>query len=173
MREVDIAITMDRPETGDVRLKKLTSYSLGIYGAPSYFKDQPRPASFADLPGQRWCGYIMDLLFTTELDLLTFGGQAITPRYRTTSVSAQLEAVRGGSVIAVLPCYMTLQHDGLERLLPDEVNIERSYWISVHGDQAGSPRIHALMEQIERHVHLDRSLFLPGGVRAENEPAEA
>jgi DNA-binding transcriptional LysR family regulator len=171
MREVDIAITMDRPETGDVRLKKLTPYALGIYGAPSYFKDRPRPSSVADLPDHRWCGYIMDLLFTTELDLLTFGGQAITPWYRTTSVSAQLEAVIGGSVIAVLPCYMALQREGLERLLPDEVSIERSYWISVHGDQADSPRIRTLMQQIERHVHLDKPLFLPSGVRAEGEPA--
>jgi ABC-type nitrate/sulfonate/bicarbonate transport system permease component len=39
MREVDIAITMDRPDTGDIRLKKLTSYALGIYGTPAYFKD--------------------------------------------------------------------------------------------------------------------------------------
>jgi DNA-binding transcriptional LysR family regulator len=113
----------------------------------------------------------MDLLFTSELDLLTFGGQAITPRYRTTSVSAQLEAVIGGSVIAVLPCYMALQHDGLERVLPNEVSIERSYWISVHGDQAGSPRIRTFMQQIERHVHLDKPLFLPSGVRAEGQPA--
>ena len=171
MREVDIAITMDRPETGDIRLKKLTSYALGIYGAPSYFQERPRPSSVADLPDHRWCGYIMDLLFTTELDLLTFGGQAITPWYRTTSVTAQLEAVRGGSAIAVLPCYMALQHDGLERLLPNEVNIERTYWISVHGDQADSPRIRTLMQQIERHVHLDRPLFRPGGARAEGEPA--
>src|SRR6201991_3859129 len=159
MREVDIAITMDRPDTGDVRFKKLTSYALGIYAGRSYFKDRPRPSSVADLPNHRWCGYIMDLLFTTELDLLTFGSHAITPWYRTTSVSAQLEAVIGGSVIAVLPCYMALQCDGLEGVLSNEVSIERSYWISVHSDQADSPRIRALMQQIERHVHLDRPLF--------------
>jgi DNA-binding transcriptional LysR family regulator len=171
MREVDIAITMDRPDTGDIRFKKLTSYALGIYGAAAYFKDRPRPLSVADLSSHRWCGYIMDLLFTTELDLLTFGGQAITPWYRTTSVSAQLEAVIGGSVIAVLPCYMALQRGGLERLLPDDVSIERTYWISVHGDQADSPRIRALMQQIERHVHLDRLLFLPVSAGAKGEPA--
>jgi DNA-binding transcriptional LysR family regulator len=169
MREVDIAITMDRPDTGDIRLKKLTPYALGIYAAPAYLSERPRPASIDDLPDHRWCGYIMDLLFTSELDLLTFEGQVITPWYRTTSVSAQLEAVVGGSAIAVLPCYMAEQRGGLERLLPDQVNIERSYWISVHGDLAKSPRIHTLMQQIERHVHLDRPLFLPPSVRAEVE----
>ena len=68
--QVDIAITMDRPDTGDIRFKKLTSYVLGIYGGPSYFEGRPRPSSVADLSDHRWCGYIMDLLFTTELDLL-------------------------------------------------------------------------------------------------------
>jgi DNA-binding transcriptional LysR family regulator len=89
----------------------------------------------------------------------------ITPRYRTTSVSAQIEAVAGGSVIAVLPCYMASQRGGLERLLPDEVSIERSYWISVHGDLVDSPRVRTLMQQIEQQVHRDRSLFLPGAAR--------
>jgi DNA-binding transcriptional LysR family regulator len=103
----------------------------------------------------------MDLLFTSELDLLTFDGQAITPRYRTTSVTAQLEAVAGGAAIAVLPCYMASQRGGLERLLAEQANIERSYWMSVHGDLAESARIRTLMHQIERQVHRDRSLFLP------------
>jgi DNA-binding transcriptional LysR family regulator len=161
MREVDLAITMDRPDTGDIRFKKLTSYTLGIYAAPSYFKNRARPSSIADLSGHAWCGYIMDLLFTPALDLLNFGPQTITPCYRTTSVTAQMEAVTEGSVIAVLPCYMASQRGGLERLLPKEVGIERSYWISVHGDLAHSPRVRTLMQQIEHRVHLDRSLFLP------------
>jgi hypothetical protein len=45
--------------------------------------------------------------------------------------------------------------------LPKHVNIERSYWISVHGDLADSPRVRALMRAIERRVHLDRALFVP------------
>lgn len=102
----------------------------------------------------------MDLLFTTELDLLTFGGQTITPWYRTTSASAQLKAVIDGSAIAVLPCYMVLQRDGLERLLSGEVSIERTYWLAVH--KANSPRVRTLVQQIERHVHLDKSLFPTG-----------
>ena len=68
---------------------------------------------------------------------------------------------------------MASQRGGLERLLPEQVNIERSYWISVHGDLAESPRIRTLMQQIEREVHRDKSLFLPSGVPAESELAAA
>jgi DNA-binding transcriptional LysR family regulator len=127
MREVDIAITMDRPDTGDIRLKKLTSYALGIYGTAAYFRDRARPATIEDLAEQTWCGYIKDLMFTSELDMMTFESQVITPRYRTTSVTVQLEAISSGSVIAILPCYMTAQRPTLERLVPELVNLERSY----------------------------------------------
>jgi len=161
MREVDFAITMDRPDSGDVRFKKLTSYALGIYGAPAHFENRSRPSTLEDLSDQSWCGYIKELLFTSELDLMTFESQVITPKYRTTSVTVQLEAVLSGSVIAILPCYMASQRGGLERILANQVSIERSYWISVHGDLADSPRVRALMQAVERQVHLDRPLFLP------------
>ena len=161
MREVDLAITMDRPDSGDVRFKKLTSYALGIYGAPAHFENRSRPSTLEDLSDQSWCGYIKELLFTSELDLMTFESQVTTPKYRTTSVTVQLEAVLSGSVIAILPCYMASQRGGLERILANQVSIERSYWISVHGDLADSPRVRALMQAVERQVHLDRPLFLP------------
>ena len=161
MREVDFAITMDRPDSGDVRFKKLTSYALGIYGAPAHFENRSRPSTLEDLSDQSWCGYIKELLFTSELDLMTFESQVTTPKYRTTSVTVQLEAVLSGSVIAILPCYMASQRGGLERILANQVSIERSYWISVHGDLADSPRVRALMQAVERQVHLDRPLFLP------------
>jgi hypothetical protein len=38
---------------------------------------------------------------------------------------------------------------------------------------ADSPRIRALMQQIERQVHLDRTLFLPATVPSEESPAKA
>jgi len=68
---------------------------------------------------------------------------------------------------------MVSQRSGPERILPDQVSIERSYWISVHTDLADSPRIRALMQQIERQVHLDRTLFLPATVPSEETPAKA
>jgi DNA-binding transcriptional LysR family regulator len=161
MREVDLAITMDRPDSGDIRFKKLSAYMLALYASSRYLESRERPRSVEELRNHGWCGYINELLFTSELDMLKFGGSVINPEYRTTSVTAQLEAVRGGSVIAVLPCYMGDQQPDFEIILPDEVCLERTYWISVHSDLSDSPRVRAVMEQIERWVRRDRALFLP------------
>jgi LysR substrate binding domain. len=70
--------------------------------------------------------------------MLTFGDTAITPYYRTTSVTAQLEAVKSGSAIAVLPRYMGDQYSEFEMVLPNEIGLERTYWIAVHHDLVDS-----------------------------------
>lgn len=160
LREADVAITMDRPGSGDVRFKKLSTYELGIYASQAYLREQARPETIANLTDHAWCGYVDDLLFTAELDMMTFGDVTVRPRYRTTSVTAQLEAVLSGAALAILPCYMAAPHPELERVLPASVRIERAYWISVHGDLADSPRVRLVMNEIERQVRSDRALFL-------------
>jgi DNA-binding transcriptional LysR family regulator len=159
-REVDLAITVDRPTTGNVRFTKLASCPLGIYGSKSYFKKCKRPESLEDLKHHLWCGYIVDLLFTEELYFLKFGETVIQPRYRTTSPIVQMEAICAGSVIGVLPCFMAKQRSELERVLRQQVNIERSYWLSLHEDLGNLPRVRCVMQEIERLVMLDRNLFL-------------
>ncbi len=45
-READIAITIDRPETGRLAVRKLTDYTLHLYGAKTYLdRHGPRPLS--------------------------------------------------------------------------------------------------------------------------------
>jgi DNA-binding transcriptional LysR family regulator len=161
MREVDLLITMDRPATGDIIFKELSSYSLAVYASAGYFRTKERPNSIGDLRNHCWCGYIDELLFTSELDMLKFGDIVINPLCRTTSVTAQLQAVKSGSAIAMLPRYMGDLQPGFEIVLPKDIDLERTYWIAVHHDLANSPRVRAVMQEVERWVHEDRALFLP------------
>lgn len=160
-REVDIAITLDRPAAGQVRVQKLTDYTLDLYGAPAYLARRGRPASLADLPGHVFAGYIPELLFTKALDF-TKGEDAVavTPLIRSTSVIAQLNAVLSGAALGVLPSFLAAGHDALECLLPDQVHLRRSYWISVHDDVRHLRRIKAVMEAITQVVRADRAIFI-------------
>lgn len=165
LREVDVAITMDRPGAGDIRFKRLSAYTLGVFASREYLRRYGRPETVDALQDHAWCGYIDDLLFTPELDMLQFGGSAIRPTYRTTSVTAQLQAVLAGTAMAVLPCYMADRFDELERLLPARIELERTYWLCVHGDLADSPRVRTVMAEIDRWVTEDRPVLLPGSAR--------
>lgn len=160
-REVDIVIGPNRPASGDLRLRKLTTAGVSIYAAPDYFAGRPPPQSIADMKGDLWCGYIEELLFTEVLDMMTFDDTVIVPRYRTTSVTAQLAAVLGGRALAVLPIYMAHRVSGLVPVLSDQLKIELTYWMSVHNDLARSPRVRAVMDGIEALVQADRELFVP------------
>ena len=159
-REVDLVICLDRPVTGDVRYKKLTDLEFGVYGSPAYFELRDRPASRDDLSGETWCGYIRELLFTPELEMLP-GVAEESMRYRTTSMTAQLGAVLGGYALAALPCFVADATPPLERVLAQEAVFERTYWLAVHKDLAGYPRVRALMSAIEALVARDRALFRP------------
>ena len=160
-REVDVVISLDRPETGDVRFKKLIGVEFGVYGSSAYFGERPRPVALEQLAEETWCGYIKELLFTAELDVIPRAGDAISIRYRTTSVTAQLGAALGGYALAALPCFVAEAQPALERLLPLQAAFERTYWISVHEDLAHYPRVRALMTAIEAQVLRDRALFRP------------
>ena len=164
-REVDLVITPDRPTTGDVRFKKLVGLEFGIYGSVDYFDGRPRPASVGQLARETWCGYIRELLFSPELDVIPHASDEISVKYRTTSVTVQLGAALGGYALAALPCFVAAAHPELERLLPLEATFERTYWMAVHEDLANHPRVRALMAAIEAQVARDRTLFRPSTVR--------
>ncbi len=160
-REVDCVITLDRPLQGDVRYKKLIDFEWGIYAASSYFCEKHRPENIEDLSSETWCGYIKELLPTSELDVCTAAGIDTLARFRTTSVSVQLGAALGGYALAALPCFVASPHPSLERLLTEEARYERTYWIAVHEDLAKRPRVRAVMAAIEDEVERDKALFKP------------
>ena len=161
-REVDLVISLDRPVSGDVRFKKLTDLEFGVYGSDRYFADRVRPSTLDELRQETWCGYIKELLFTSELvDILPASAMdEAGMRFRTTSMSVQLGAAMGGNALAVLPCFLADQY-GLERLAPKEAIFERTYWLAVHEDLAQYPRVRALMGTIEALVLEDKGLFRP------------
>lgn len=160
-REVDIAITLDRPGPGQVSVKKLTDYTLGLYGTPAYFARLGRPSALAELKGHVLAGYIPDLLFTNALNFSAADtGLDVTPVIRSTSVIAQVNAVLCGAAIGVLPTFLAARHAELEPLLPDAFRLTRSYWVSVHDDLKRLNRIRAVLDAITAKVRADRPIFI-------------
>lgn len=162
-REVDIAITLDRPEAGQVSVQKLTDYSLDLYGTAAYLELAGTPASGADLIGHRFSGYIPDLLFTDELDFVRAeAGIPVVPVIRSTSVLAQVNAVASGAALGVLPTFLAAEVPGLVRVLPETFRLVRSYWISVHDDLRHLHRVRVVQAALLRRVKAERGLFVRG-----------
>lgn len=162
-REVDISITLDPPAMGQVATRKLTDYTLALYGTAAYVARQGAPREVADLPGHLVCGYIRELLFTDELDYLTFGELEVVPGLRSTSVIAQADIIESGAAIGILPAFMAARRPDLIRLLPGQISLTRSYWLSVHEDLRHLARVQAVLGGLADQARADRRLFLPVG----------
>src|SRR3546814_150716 len=69
-RETDIAILLARPRKGPLLTRKLTSYSLGLYGSRQYLEESGWTSGRESLAAHRIIGYIPDQIYAPELDYL-------------------------------------------------------------------------------------------------------
>lgn len=148
-READLAIGMTRPETGRLYARKLVDYSLGIYAACTYADGQAPIRSAADLMRHEWVGYVDDLVWTNELNYLPQISPAIHPRTRISNIITQMEAVRGGVGLGVLPHFMARADPGLAAILP-EICLVRSYWLIAHEETRDLPKVRLLTDFLTR-----------------------
>lgn len=171
-REVDIAIVLDKPQAGRFVVRKLTDYSLGIFGAASYLARHGAPATVADLRRHRLVGYVEEYTYASALDYVgEVLGQAPTG-FQCASALGQVEAVRAGVGLSVLHHFIADRHADLRPVLPERT-ASRSYWIVEHEDLRGLGRIQAAHDFIVSSILADRPLFVGLGAQARETPAPA
>jgi DNA-binding transcriptional LysR family regulator len=147
-READIAVSMARPTQGRVYAHKLNDYALGVYAARAYLKTHPPIKSRQDLSDHPWVGYVEDLMWTAELDYLPQISAALVPTLRISNVISQAAALSGGAGVGVLPCFIARTDDSLVRVLAEQVELSRSYWLVSHADTRDVARVKLLADFI-------------------------
>jgi DNA-binding transcriptional LysR family regulator len=157
-READIAISLSRPAEGRVHVRKLTDYRLGLYAAGVWPEVQSIEAAAA-LP---FISYIDDLLYSAELDYTPPALKAVEPRLRSSSLIAQYQACASGAGLCILPCFLADSDPRLARVLPEVVNLTRSFWMIVHSDMRDLARIRVTGDFIAEATHRAVGRFMPG-----------
>lgn len=157
-REVDIAIRLDRPETGRTVVRKLIDYDLRIYGNRALLAERGMPRSRDDLLRFNFVGYVNELLYTPELDFNKTIHPALRTTYKGATVKAQLDAVRAGIGLGVLPCFMMPDPD-LIPVLPDELTFERTYWLLIPEEFKSLERIRVVADFIAEATRQRKELF--------------
>lgn len=149
-READASVTVDRPTTDTFVTSKLAQYRLLPYATQDYLRRHPAIGGLADLPGHRWIDYVDDLVFAEQQFSLRKWMPAAKPFMRSTSVIAQLQAVRSGLGMAVLPCFLGSVTEGLVPILPAEIDITRTFWLVAPQERRELARIKALWDYLRR-----------------------
>ncbi len=159
-READIAVTLSRPREGRLLARKLTDYRLGLYASPDYLAARPPIRSRANLPDQRFVGYIEDLLYAEELDYLRQGETPVSAQLKSSNLIAQLQATLAGAGLCVLPHFIAGRDARLTPVLPDDVNLTREFWLVTHADLQSLARVKATFAFIVEAVRSARPSFL-------------
>lgn len=160
-READIVISLERPARGPVVVTKLTDYVLRLYASKEYLAKHGAIRTRDDLRGHTFISYVDDLLFSKELQYLDELYRPDSFALRSTSILAQYQATVAGAGIAVLPAFIAERDKTLRRVLPDEANFTRTFWMSVPAETRHLARMKATWDFLRETVEAQRALLLP------------
>ncbi len=140
-READIAITLAPPLTGNLVHERLTDYRLYVYGSREYVAAAEPIRTREDLGDHPFIGYVEDLIFTRALDYLSEIRPRLRARLQNSSLQAQLAATVAGFGLCILPAFVARTAPNLIAVLPDEVSLQRSYWMVADADMVETAQV--------------------------------
>jgi DNA-binding transcriptional LysR family regulator len=162
-RESDISVALERPQSGNYVVTKLTDYVLRLYATPAYLAARAPIRSVGDLSQHRLIGYIDDLVFSEELRYKDNIAPEVPRAFRSTSVVAQYMAARSGQALAILPCFMAQQSEELVPVLEDQMEIVRSFWLVAASEQRHIARVSALWRYLRDVIEPNRDYLMGNG----------
>lgn len=155
-READLAVMLAMPPRGRLLARKLADYRLALYASREYLSQHAAPRCRDDLQSHNFVSYIEDLVGFPELitlDQILAGANIV---FRSSSATAQQAAVAGGMGMGILHMFAAAHDDRLVRLLPDEIEVWRSFWLVMPDDLQRQPRVRATVQFLEECVSTMR-----------------
>jgi DNA-binding transcriptional LysR family regulator len=159
-READIAITLSRPDSGRLICWKLCEYRLKLYAARGYLDANPPILRPDDLAAHQFVSYIDDLIDMPELRFFESNFKNARVVFRSTNVSAQFNAILGGIGLGMVHCFMAQNEDRLIPVLPEQIRIDRTYWLLVHEDLRHVARVDAVCQFLTRLLRDNETLMM-------------
>ncbi len=153
-READMAIAVSRPEAGRLTVQKLTDYRLHLAASRAYLDRHPPILGPADLRYHRFVGYIPDMIFDKELDYLAEIG-VTPPPLASNSVSVQLNFLRHGAGVGVVHDFALPAAPELQRVLPDQISLTRSFWLIRHEGDSRVARLNRFADLLIRQARTE------------------
>lgn len=162
-READVAVSIERPQSGPYVVTKLTDYRLKLYATPAYLARNEPIRTLADLARHPMIGYVDDLVFSSELRYMDNVAPDALRAFRSTSVMAQYHAARAGQALAILPCFVAQQCQDFVTVLDNQIDLLRTFWLVSPSERRNIARVSALWNYL-RDVIAQEHDYLMGDV---------
>lgn len=159
--EAEIAIAIEKPKSTSMIVTKLTDYKLQLYANHQLADVINTQANISQLQTYPWVGYVDNLLFSQELSYLKDLSETITPKFQSTSIISQYNAIKSGLGIGILPCFLADKDPELIKLYPAEINIQRNFWLVTHPEIKRLSRVNTVWEYLKKLVAEQQALLNP------------
>ena len=162
-KEADVFLSFFNPDARGLKSALFGTFSLFLYCSKEYLRRYGTPRKREDLDAHVFVGYIDDLLAINAVRWLDEVVTAPVMSFHSNSVFAQCNAAVSGLGITLLPTFVGEGVTGLQRVLSDEVSVQRDVWVSVRTEQSHLSRIKAVT-QFLKYIFAHDVEFLSGAV---------
>jgi DNA-binding transcriptional LysR family regulator len=160
-READLWICHGLPARNHLVRVGLGTIEAAIYGAASLVESQPSARSEARWRACPWVAYDAPHEYFRSMAFLMGHLGDRRPRVRANRFALQLEAIRAGAGLGILPCFVGDADPTLVRLTAPLTELGGGYWLLVHPDLKAVPRVRKLIDWI-RTSFKEEKLALQG-----------
>jgi DNA-binding transcriptional LysR family regulator len=147
-READLYIKHGLPARGRLIRIGLGSMVPAIYGARAYVGAHPDAKTDARWRRCAWVAYDAPHEYFRSMAWLAQRLGDRPPRVRASRIALQLEAIRTGAGLGILPCFVGDTDPALVRVTPPIAELEADYWLLVHPDLRAVPRVRRVIDWI-------------------------
>ncbi len=159
-READVAIRNKRPKSGRVRVKGLPGYTWAVYGAAKLVRGRDDARDNKRYSNFDWV--------TLSPELSHFpSARWLSPRLKKTPIATfnhstnLLDAIRGGAVLGLIPCFAGDLEKGIVRLSkPFEADYD-GHWMVLAEDIGRRPAVRSVADAIANLLEAKRSALTP------------
>lgn len=149
-READIALRVVRPTRGNLKVRRVGHMTYSVYGSRDYIERHPYVEG-EPLGGRHFIAWDDSHAHLPAADWLAREHPGCKVALVTSSLPAQIAAVRAGLGLAVIPDFLTLNDDFI-RVIPNDQMFSADVWLVTHADLAGSARVRAIADFLSEQV---------------------
>jgi DNA-binding transcriptional LysR family regulator len=158
-READIVIGLEVPEQSRIVSRRLTDYSLFVYGSRAYLDTAPAICTPEDLRAHPIISYVEELVYEPQLSYVSAIVADVEARVRSTGPFPQIYAALGGAGLCILPAFIGSSFPTLIPVLPEKISLTRSYHMHIHEDHRKASHVRAVASFIAAEGEKNRTLF--------------
>ena len=159
-RQADIAIRNQRPTDKRLVIKRLPDYSCAVYGAAELVRGRDEAFDSRRFSEFKWAALVEEL---DQFPTARWLGRRLrtSPVVRFSTSINLLDSVKGGKVLAVVPCFAGDSEEGLVRVSETFVPEYGGHWMVLADDTRRRPHVRRAADRIVTFLQDNKAQLMP------------